>query len=217
MGSEYIPKVHAPAPWTLEGRAFGVLGILRAGTALEAGPQGTRIPRLAVICAVEYTSSPVGPYNEVFSLVFPVPGSWFQAQVTHMYVDSDESTYWGRRNWAVPKMTAGIELHWDTGMVSANLDMDGTHRCTLEFDTPRVREGLPVRLPANFLRIRQSGLGKHLITGLYGTGRVSPLHLKRFDSDGVLMPSRKSFIPLRGFMVRNFNFSMKKPLIVRAD
>lgn len=210
MCSDCRPNVHAPAPWTLEGRAFGALGILRTGTPLPATPQGIRVPRLALLCAVEYSASPVGPYNEVFSLVFPVPGSCFQAQVTHMYVDSDESTYWGRRNWAVPKMTARVEVHWGTGAVSANLDMDGHHRSTLALDTSRVRKTLSVRLPANLLRIRQEREGKHLITSLYGTGCVSLRHLKRFASDGVLLPLRKNFIPLSGFMVQNFSFVMKK-------
>ncbi len=217
MGSDRMPTLHAPAPWTLEGRAFGVLGILRYGTASATRPQGIRTPRLAVLCAVEYTSSPVGPYNEIFCLAFPAPGSWSQAEVTHMYVDSDESTYWGRRNWAVPKMTADIEMHWGTGTLSANLEMGGQRGCTLEFDTPRLRKGLPVRLPANFLGIRQASERQYLVTRLYGTGRVLPLHLKRFTSSGILMPSRKKFLPLRGFMVQNFAFSMKKPAVVRVN
>ncbi|MFP4510139.1 MAG: acetoacetate decarboxylase family protein [Spirochaetaceae bacterium] len=220
MPDAFVPKRHAPAPWLLKGRAFGVLAVLRKGgyAALRStGPaSSTRMrPRVVLLCAVEYTDSPVGPYSEVFSLVAPAEGGLNRAEVTHMHVDSEESTYWGRRNWAVPKQTSDIDLKWRADRISADLTVAGEPACRIELSPPGRFGAFPVILPAGIVRITQPATGHRILTGLSGFGRVSLCRNGTVETLSDAMPSRSLFFPIAGFVVHRFTFTMETPTTSR--
>lgn len=205
MPTVFTPTRHAPAPWLLEGRAFGILGVLRKR------PDAPAWPRLLVLCAVEYSDSPVGSYNEIFSLVAPASGGLTRGEVTHMYVDSEESTYWGRRNWAVPKVTSEIDLQWSARRISAELMVAGAPACRMEL-SPRGRfRALPAILPRGVAKISQATREHRLLTGLAGSGRVSLCRIHRVETFQDAMPARSLFFPIAGFLVHRFAFSMETP------
>ncbi len=228
MTQAYEPHTSAPAPWTLTGRAFGVVGLKR--------PRGRLLPRVTVFCAVTYSHAPVGPYHEVFALDTPLPLVGVHSEVTHMYVDSPESTYWGRRNWAVPKRLARIVISTEPGTFDAVLYCPDEHspaknlpgfRMLLRRRPGRGRRrhglrrkgrrlGIAVRIPRRLVRISQSDSGHRYTTELHGRGRVSIARLEALRSRAPVMPERHIFLPLMGFLVHEFQFVMEKPLKVRG-
>ncbi|KAK7462956.1 hypothetical protein VKT23_007537 [Stygiomarasmius scandens] len=110
----------APAPWKLKGRSWGfILPALKKDTSFPSGwaapfqadvlgSTGEFIGGIGMVMLVQYTESPVGPYDE---LIY-VPGRWKYpdgsvcARITRIYVSSNASTENGRRNWNIPKTTA---------------------------------------------------------------------------------------------------------------
>jgi hypothetical protein len=185
-----------------------VLAVLRRRPDVPAGP------RVVLLCAVEYSGSPVGPYNEVFSLVAPASGGLNRGEVTHMYVDSEESTYWGRRNWAVPKQMSEIDLRWSACRISGELMVAGTPACRIEL-SPRGRfSAMPAILPRGVAKISQPAGAHRLLTGLAGTGRVSLCRVRRVETFQHAMPARSLFFPIAGFVVHRFSFSMETPATI---
>ena len=108
------------APWSLAGES--VVTLARCSERLGPVPCGlTSVPGPALIAAVSFSESPVGPYLE---LVIAEParlGMRVGWCVTTMVVDSPESRVGGRLNWGFPKELGSltwrrdgswIELHW---------------------------------------------------------------------------------------------------------
>ncbi|KAG7087665.1 hypothetical protein E1B28_013613 [Marasmius oreades] len=114
----------APAPWLLdvaEGYVFVLPTILSSaflppGTAdpLEKDAEtstGAMVPDIGALMLVRYSSSPVGPYDE---LIY-IPGRWAYSsgrsglRITRIYVSSNASVYNGRRNWNIPKHLATFD------------------------------------------------------------------------------------------------------------
>jgi hypothetical protein len=66
---------------------------------------------LSVLMAIAYRESPVGPYLELAYLPgrisFQNKNYW---TVSNLIVNSKESEFWGRKNWAFPKITQSIQL-----------------------------------------------------------------------------------------------------------
>lgn len=120
----------APAPWTLQGE--GYIFLLRSPFSrapvpipsgsyhkLEAGSSANQGANFhggtGVVMLVRYTSSDVGPYDELLY----VPGLFSQTttpsedsaekyhlSITHIYVSTVASVQNGRRNWNIPKHLA---------------------------------------------------------------------------------------------------------------
>lgn len=118
------PFADAPAPWHCEGECFWLFGYARGGTypppvafnTLEgassyADPEtsGAFKGGLMFVMIVRYTSSPVGPYDELMYVPgqFAVPPNKSAAnRITRIYVSTKESVYNGRKNWNIPKHVA---------------------------------------------------------------------------------------------------------------
>lgn len=139
------------APWALTGESLVCL--VRRPVPDGPLPHGLeRVPGPALVAAVCYTGSPVGPYLEL-AVGEPArlglrPG-WC---ITNMVVDSAESRMGGRLNWGYPKELGTLtwrsdgderSLHW------VERDLTVTGRCT------RVR--LPFLLPVRSLQRRADG------------------------------------------------------------
>ncbi|KAF5371775.1 hypothetical protein D9758_003367 [Tetrapyrgos nigripes] len=110
----------APAPWELKGRSWGfMLPALKKNVSFPSGwaesfqadvlgSGGEFIGGVGMMLLVQYTESPVGPYDE---LIY-IPGKWkypdgtVGARISRIYVSTKESTENGRRNWNIPKVVA---------------------------------------------------------------------------------------------------------------
>ncbi|KAL8933792.1 MAG: hypothetical protein Q9211_005578 [Gyalolechia sp. 1 TL-2023] len=71
---------------------------------------------LAMIQLLRYTSTPVGPYDEMLFLPgkFDVPGGHGSyTRVTRIYVSQRDTTYNGRKNWNIPKHIARFKFTGD--------------------------------------------------------------------------------------------------------
>lgn len=87
---------HLP-PWTLRGRGWLALYRLRPA-------------QVGALLLVRYTSSPVGPYDELMwveaPVATPVEG---RPSIRRIVVSTAASVTWGRRNWAIPKAQAAFD------------------------------------------------------------------------------------------------------------
>ncbi|KAL8933691.1 MAG: hypothetical protein Q9216_006251 [Gyalolechia sp. 2 TL-2023] len=71
---------------------------------------------LAMIQLLRYTSTPVGPYDEMILIPgnFDVPGGrGSYPRVTRIYVSQRDTTYNGRKNWNIPKHIARFKYTGD--------------------------------------------------------------------------------------------------------
>jgi hypothetical protein len=70
-------------------------------------PQGLASgPGITIGGLIAYRDGPVGPYNEVFGAPVMLRGAPLLSHVAFMAVDSQRSVAGGRRNWALPKVSA---------------------------------------------------------------------------------------------------------------
>ncbi|TAM11890.1 MAG: hypothetical protein EPN72_07625 [Nevskiaceae bacterium] len=105
-----------PAPWTLTGRGWILL--IRLPPQQLDDPRfvpdplrGRRHGRYALMMAVDYAHSPVGPYRELLY----IPGRFDFADgrrysITHIYVSTQTSVVSGRRNWGIPKQRCDFSV-----------------------------------------------------------------------------------------------------------
>ncbi|KAI4251285.1 MAG: hypothetical protein LQ352_004947 [Teloschistes flavicans] len=70
---------------------------------------------LAMIQLLRYTSTPVGPYDEMILIPgnFNVPGHGSYTRITRIYVSQRDTTYNGRKNWNIPKHIARFKYTGD--------------------------------------------------------------------------------------------------------
>ncbi|KAI5803930.1 hypothetical protein EDC01DRAFT_726289 [Geopyxis carbonaria] len=86
---------------------------LDASSPLAAPSSGAFTGGLGVVMLVRYSSSPVGPYDELMLIpgAFTVPATGERKQrITRIYVSSAASTLNGRRNWNIPKSVAAFKF-----------------------------------------------------------------------------------------------------------
>jgi hypothetical protein len=105
-----LPANLAPAPWDVHctGLVWQGRGGRSVRDALAPALRGSRA--LASIGGfVRYSSTPVGPYDEVFGLVASHRGTKQWGSVSFMAVDSEASLVGGRTNWSMPKTLASFE------------------------------------------------------------------------------------------------------------
>ena len=99
-------------PWSLAGEAMATL-VPRAGWEVPPPPGVQPVPGPAVLLAVRYDSSPVGPYREL-AVGHPArAGTRAGVCITTMAVSSPDSCREGRRHWGLPKEIATLE--WSEG------------------------------------------------------------------------------------------------------
>lgn len=105
-----------PAPWNLTGK--GYIFILKNKKKQKI--EDIHIPDIlkskfcggfGMLMLVEYLESNVGPYNEILY----IPGKFFingkkKYSITKIFVSSEASVEWGRKNWAIPKEFAEIDF-----------------------------------------------------------------------------------------------------------
>jgi hypothetical protein len=100
------------APWTLAGES--IVGVARCPSMLGVMPAGVRRVRgPALVVAVRYSGSPVGPYLELGIGEPARLGARLGWCFTTMVVDSAESRADGRANWGFPKDVGSLTWERD--------------------------------------------------------------------------------------------------------
>jgi len=142
----------ATAPWVLTGSS--IVGLARCPAVLGAVPPGVqRVPGPALVVAVRYDGSPVGPYLELAVGEPARLGLRVGWCMTTMVVDSADSRVDGRANWGFPKEVG--TLVWDDAGDGAR-SLRWVERSITVTGTPaRVR--LPVLVPVRALQRRSDG------------------------------------------------------------
>ncbi len=108
----FITMLTAPPPWTLTGSGVILVAHFSKAFVQSNGflaPYQQRAYRgwVGTVMAVDYTASPVGPYQE---LLF-IPGLFrfgktISFSISKIVVSTPESVWNGRRNWGIPKELA---------------------------------------------------------------------------------------------------------------
>ncbi|MDZ7705434.1 MAG: acetoacetate decarboxylase family protein [Trueperaceae bacterium] len=103
-------------PWHLTGRGFLLLYDIprRVGLAanwVPAALQGRYRGGPGAVLLLDYHTSDVGPYRELLFIPgrFDVNGRRY-FRITKIYVSTEASVVWGRRNWAIPKQRAEFDF-----------------------------------------------------------------------------------------------------------
>lgn len=122
-----LPANLAGAPWECTCSALLWLG--RGGSsARQALPPTLREESALMVVGgmVRYTTTPVGPYDEVLGIVGSRAGVRPWGNVAFMAVDSPESLVGGRTNWGMPKTLAGFTGSPVAGGTMTATSADGT-------------------------------------------------------------------------------------------
>jgi hypothetical protein len=188
----------APAPWRLTG----------SGYILLLGGIGT-------VMAVRYTSSGVGPYDELLCIPRLLP----PYTISRIYVSTEASVASGRANWAIPKERADfvIARAGDADVVRV-ADAAGP---IAELRLRAAGPSLPIStapLPPPLRTLAQQLDGRRLLTTPSGRGRARPARLLSAWSDPARFPALSGARALAAVGVDDFvlRFPAARPDLSRA-
>lgn len=194
---DQLPTVPlAPPPWRLTGQGW-ILLVRMPDSALDdpqfvpAELRGKRHGRMALVMAVDYAESAVGPYRELLY----IPGRFDFSNgrhysITRIYVSTNESVVNGRINWGIPKDCCDFDYRSDaTGSDVLNVSLAGTRFAHL-----RIRAGGPklpfttALLPKFLLTLSQFHGGRQFTYIPSATGRLQFARVLDMAFDGALFP-----------------------------
>lgn len=217
----YLASVNAPPPWQLTGRGLIVLfrfpksfenrfpnSIYDSNTIFRGG--------FGCFMLVDYDNSPVGPYGEILFIPgrFTFPNGKTNWSISHIHVTSDDSTEWGNKNWAIPKVTSKItRTKDDHGIIrtTGNYQGDQYFDATIKPYGPR----FPITtalLPISLVQPRENELIRTSIKG-NGTGRLASV--KSIETFGDQFPSIEGIKPLLAVSVDPFKLTFPTPQITQ--
>lgn len=161
-----LPASTPGPPWDCEVRA--VVWLQRAPSPLPSSSLfAGRVRPVALGAVVDYLSSPVGPYREVFAgpllrgTLLPV------VHIPFIAVDSLPSVHGGRAHWALPKTIASF-----TGDVGSSVTATGEGwSVSVDARAPGLR--LPLRGP-----LRSAQDERRTTVSLRGRGRPAWVHVE---------------------------------------
>lgn len=120
-------KQEYPAPWELKGSGAIIFFPANKKRVLESGILSAEDAAayrggMGAVMLVRYEESNCGPYDELLYIpgLFEHNGRTYQ-RITRIYVSSQESVEWGRRNWAIPKEKADFD--WRQGEREWHIDV----------------------------------------------------------------------------------------------
>ena len=155
-----LPSSTPPPPWDCRVRA--VVWVQRATSPLPASsPWADRATGLTMGAVVEYLSSPVGAYREVFA--GPLLRGTPVVHVPFIAVDSLPSVHGGRAHWGLPKAVARFDGDVTAGRVTATGD-------GWSVAVEAGAAGLPVPMLATFGNDQVAGRAR---VGVRGRGRAT--------------------------------------------
>lgn len=120
-------KSEFPAPWSLKGSGVIIAFPAHKKRVLESGMLSAEDAAaftggMGAVMLVHYEKADCGPYDELLY----IPGFFRHENRTYMriskiYVSSQASVEWGRRNWAIPKELADFD--WRQGDKEWHIDV----------------------------------------------------------------------------------------------
>lgn len=116
-----------PAPWQLEGSGVVIFFPAHKRRVMDAGLLNAEDAAafrggFGAVMLVRYEKTDCGPYNELLYIpgLFEHHGKTYQ-RISRIYVSTQESVEWGRRNWAIPKELAVFD--WRQGEREWHIDV----------------------------------------------------------------------------------------------
>lgn len=147
----------APAPWSLSGGGYIVL-----------------LGGVGLVMAVRYTSSGVGPYDELLCIPLGAP----PLTINQIYVSTAASVAGGRANWGIPKRRADflITRKGDADVIRV-FDADSSiAELRLRAAGPSVPFNAAM-IPAPLRTLAQELDGRRFVTRPAGRGHIRPARL----------------------------------------
>ena len=202
-----------PAPWALHGEGAMLFYRLPAAFAREHGGIPESLAPafqgiVACVMLVDYRHSPVGPYRE---LLF-IPGLFGTERgrrfsITRIYVDSQESMEWGRRNWAIPKEMA--DFHWQrTGPYADEVQVSlKDNEPFLEMSIKGIGPRFPISTALIPLRIYQELDGRTVETSPRGKGKGQWARVSRLKVHTDAFPDISAYRPFAALRVSGFQMT----------
>ncbi|MFC4427409.1 hypothetical protein [Deinococcus navajonensis] len=163
-----------PPPWRLIGR-----GLLALYAPAYRHPPGA-------LMLVRYAASPVGPYDELLWLEWASGLLRGRPVVRNIVVSSEDSVFWGRHNWALPKRLASFE--WPTPTQVRVRTPGGSPLATLDFSAVSWSMHAHLELVPRYLRtVAQPALDGpgRVDTVVGGTAWLGPARLLHADLGGL--------------------------------
>lgn len=116
-----------PPPWQLEGSGVVIFFPANKKRVLDLGmltSEDSAAYRggIGAVMLVRYTQAPCGPYDELLYIpgLFDYKGRSYQ-RISKIFVSSEASVEWGRKNWAIPKELARFD--WRQGEKEWHIDV----------------------------------------------------------------------------------------------
>jgi len=189
----------APAPWTLSG--CGYITAIRCDSDfldedcfLEPEQVPSRRGRIAYMMLVDYTDSPVGPYQELLFIpgrVATMSGAW-RWTISRIFVSTEASVSNGRENWGIPKELADFDVHYDTtgrGCDEFQVARDGHTFARMSFRPWGFSMPVTTRiLPASMCTLVQAWRGREFVFAPEASGRAGPAKMAECAIDPDVFP-----------------------------
>jgi hypothetical protein len=216
----------APPPWTLTGSGVIMVAhfsesFVRAHGFLEPYQQQAYRGWIGTVMAVNYTTSPVGPYQELLFIpgLFRF-GTHTSFSIAKIYVSTRESVWNGRQNWGIPKELASFsfDTHSD-GSQSIRVYYEGHPLLSLRAKPWSFRFPITTAVIPGFRVIQRQLTGETasalpsdglLLTRPSATGSARLATLSGLTVDPVRFPDLNLVKPLAVFAVDNFQMTFPR-------
>ncbi len=215
----------APAPWTLSG--CGYIAAIRCDPDyldndcfLESARERGRRGRIAYMMLVDYTDSPVGPYQELLFIpgrVATTGGEW-RWTISRIFVSTAASVSNGRDNWGIPKELADFDVHYDTtgrGCDEFRVALNGHTFASMSFRPWGFSLPISTRiLPASMCTLVQSWRGREFVFTPEASGRAGPAKMAECAIDPDVFPDLTRGTVLTCLQVPDFTMTFP---VARVD
>ncbi|MFC3879378.1 hypothetical protein ACFOSV_04300 [Algoriphagus namhaensis] len=210
LKENFIPVA---APWTLKGTGIILIYKLSRDWVEKQGQlpdylSGKFKGGLGYLMLVNYTESPVGPYQE---LLF-IPGKFDPSgkqSISKIYVSSYASTFNGRANWGIPKDTLPFSWQKENGVEKIKMSSHDQ----VVFDCQIESGGIPFPVSTALLPIDlyQRWEGQDFFTKPSGKGwgKLAKVKIKTCNPD--YFPGIDQIKPLLAVKVDPFYITFPKP------
>lgn len=192
--NEALPE--APAPWRLTGDAWVFpmampREIVEEGSFTPAALRGREAGGFSTAMVVNYTSSNVGPYQEILWMpCFFHVGERKRPSITRIFVSTMASVVNGQRNWGIPKERADFAITAEPHDVE-HVVVSQHGRVFADFRVKKIGFSLPVPivpLPKSLREVAQVHDGREYFYSPSVRGKFAGARFLGGQFDGALFP-----------------------------
>lgn len=203
----YDEALIVKAPWRLKGRGFTLMykfskKFIQNCQAIPAEIRESFQGGLGYLMLVDYTQTPVGPYQEILFIPGKVNAGKGKKQViSNIFVSTMKSVISGRANWGIPKDLATFD--WQKNKLSIQYQEQSLFKATFEkrwLIFPISTSLLPIQL-------HQQLDGKDFLVNPKGMGIGRLAKVKSMEINADLFPDIASQKPLMSIYVEPFELT----------